>query len=176
MVCRLRVYTAMMQIRMIGLLGLMLVASTAAIPTNTSIKTKVEQPVNLLPERDDSLPASILYYINLHRKSIGMQALQMNNFESGVALQHSKDMAAGKVAFGHDGVESRAKAIGNQLGSMHAFGENVAYGPETAKEVVDTWLKSRPHRENIEGDFTQTGIGCSRDKKGMLYYTEIFTK
>jgi uncharacterized protein YkwD len=125
---------------------------------------------------DDSLTESILYYVNLHRKSLGLPALQLDPFESSVAAQHSKNMATGKTAFGHDGAESRAKAISNQLGSIQAFGENVAFGQESARDLVDKWLQSKPHRENIEGDFTRTGIGWAKDKKGVNYFTELFTK
>jgi len=84
-------------------------------------------------------------------------------------------MASGKVAFGHDGFEKRAKAIQKELGSME-IGENVASGSMTAREVVDGWLNSPGHKKNIEGHFVLTGIGYSRDKKGDIYFTEIFSK
>jgi len=124
----------------------------------------------------DSLEQAILYYVNLDRKSKGLPALQLNSMESSVAARHSRNMASGKTPFGHDGAESRAKEIGKHLGSLEAFGENVAFGQHTARDLVAVWLKSRPHRENIEGDFALTGIGWAKDKNGMTYYTEVFTK
>jgi uncharacterized protein YkwD len=118
----------------------------------------------------------ILYYVNLDRKSKSLDALQINDTESSIALQHSKNMASGKTPFGHEGLESRAKAIRKKIGNLSTAGENVAYGHMTAKEVVDGWLNSPGHRKNIEGDFVLTGIGCATDNKGMMYYTQIFTK
>jgi uncharacterized protein YkwD len=46
----------------------------------------------------------------------------------------------------------------------------------SAKEVVEGWLNSPGHKRNIEGDFTLTGIGVAKNNKGIIYYTQIFTK
>jgi uncharacterized protein YkwD len=58
----------------------------------------------------------------------------------------------------------------------NAWAENVATGQHTAQSAVDTWLKSQGHRENIEGDYNQTGIGITKGKNGSLFFTEIFIK
>jgi uncharacterized protein YkwD len=123
-----------------------------------------------------NMTSAILYYVNLHRKSIGRQLLQLNNFESSLALQHSINMASGKTAFGHDGLQERAKTISRKLGKIAVAAENVASGDMSAKEVVDGWLNSPGHKRNIEGDFTLTGIGVAKNNKGVIYYTQIFTR
>ena len=128
-------------------------------------------PKDVVPSAED-----ILHFVNLHRKSKGLKPLVMNAFESSVALQHSRNMASGKTPFGHKGMDARIKTIGKELGPLSAAGENVAYGSMSAEEVVDGWLHSPGHKRNIEGDFSLTGIACAKDKKGMIYYTEIFTK
>ncbi len=84
-------------------------------------------------------------------------------------------MAEGKTKFGHDGFEKRAKAIQKELGSVEV-GENVAEGQMSAREVVDGWLNSPGHKRNIEGNFTLTGIGYATNKKGNIYFTEIFSR
>ena len=123
-----------------------------------------------------NMETNILYYINLHRQSIGLPPLQINDFESSVAAQHSKNMAAGRTPFGHRGLQLRMNAIERKLGSVTVTAENVAYGQMTAMEVVDGWLHSYGHRRNIEGNFTLTGIGWAKDSKGLIYYTQIFTR
>jgi len=123
----------------------------------------------------DSMETSILQFVNEDRKKHGLSPLMINTLESELALKHSQDMAKGKVKFGHDGFNKRAKAIQKELGSL-AIGENVASGPLTAREVVDGWLKSPGHKKNIEGNFTLTGIGYARDKKGDIYFTQIFSR
>jgi uncharacterized protein YkwD len=118
----------------------------------------------------------IFVLINAHRKSIGLQPLQLSEVESTVAGKHSYNMASGKLPFGHKDLKKRMEIIASQIGYISETGENVAYGQMNAHEVVDGWLKSSGHRKNIEGDFTLTGIGVAKDKKGMVYYTQVFTK
>jgi len=124
----------------------------------------------------DTLGASIFNYVNKDRKAKGLPPLHLNADESAIATRHSRDMASGAVPFGHEGAAAREKAIRSKLGSLLAFGENVAYGQQSAKEVVGNWLLSQQHKENIEGNFTQTGIGWAKDANGVLYFTEIFTR
>jgi len=123
-----------------------------------------------------NMEVNILYYVNLHRRAMGKHPLQINSFESSVAAQHSRNMASGRTPFGHKGLELRMNTIERQIGPLSATAENVAYGQLTAKEVVDSWLQSPGHRRNIEGSFTLTGIGWAKDSKGMIYYTQIFTR
>jgi uncharacterized protein YkwD len=123
----------------------------------------------------DKMETDILQYVNEDRKDQGLPALNMNAMESSLAAKHSQDMASGKVKFGHEGFNSRAKAIQKALGSVE-IGENVASGPMTAREVVDGWLHSPGHKKNIEGNFTLTGIGYAVDKKGEIYFTQIFSR
>jgi len=127
------------------------------------------------PRYATDLETEILQYVNDDRKDHGLVPLQMNTLESNLAWKHSKDMAGGKVKFGHDGFNARAKTIQKTLGST-AIGENVASGPMTAREVVDGWLNSPGHKRNIEGNFTLTGIGYARDNKGDIYFTQIFSR
>ncbi|HEY2649178.1 MAG TPA: CAP domain-containing protein [Puia sp.] len=123
----------------------------------------------------ETMESDILKYVNEDRLAHGLSPLQMNDLESSLAARHSHDMSVGKVKFGHDGFNSRAKAIQKALGSME-IGENVAEGSMTAREVVDGWLHSPGHKKNIEGNFTLTGIGYASDKKGDIYFTQIFSR
>jgi len=118
----------------------------------------------------------ILYYVNLHRRSIGLQNLQLNDVECALAVQHSINMASNKTPFGHSGLNDRAKKIAHEIGKISMVAENVASGDMSAKEVVDGWLHSPGHKRNIETNFTLTGIGVAKNSKGIIYYTQIFTK
>ena len=123
----------------------------------------------------DDLETQIFQYVNEDRKIHNLSPLSLNEMESSLALKHSQNMASGKVQFGHDGFNSRAKTIQKSLGSVEV-GENVASGQETAREIVDGWLNSPGHKKNIEGNFTLTGIGYARNKKGVIYITQIFSR
>lgn len=128
------------------------------------------------PQQGDEMDKEILHYINLARSEKGLNGLELNEYESSVAAEHSRNMASGKTPFGHKGMETRIKKIDKKLGPLSGAAENVAFGMMTAKEVVDGWLNSPGHKKNIEGDFRLTGIGYAKDKDGKLYFTEIFTK
>ena len=66
------------------------------------------------------------------------------------------------------------KSISSQVAGVNATAENVAFGSTSAREVVDNWLKSPDHKENIEGPYTLSGIGIAADRNGALYFTQIF--
>lgn len=125
--------------------------------------------------RVNSMEKEILQYVNDDRKQHDLPPLLMNALESSLASKHSQDMADGKVKFGHDGFNGRAKAIQKAFGSTEV-GENVASGQMTAREVVDGWLNSPGHKKNIEGDFIFTGIGYASNRKGDIYFTQIFSR
>ena len=118
----------------------------------------------------------ILALVNRHRRSIGLNSLQLSVAESRVAARHSFNMASGVVPFGHQDLKKRMELIASQVGYISMTGENVAFGQMDAREVVAGWLNSPGHKRNIEGDFTLTGIGIAKDSKGMIYYTQIFTR
>jgi uncharacterized protein YkwD len=118
--------------------------------------------------------ADILKYVNEHRRSIGLNALTMNDVICKEAETHSKNMASGRVPFSHNGFDGRTSRIKAKLKNVNAWAENVAFGPATARDVVDLWLNSPGHRKNIEGSYNLTGIGIAQGKDGTLYYTQIF--
>jgi len=119
---------------------------------------------------------AILYYINQHRKSLGLVPLKFTEVASIQALKHSEDMAERRTGFGHEGFEERIKKISQKLGRIPAAAENVAYGKLTAKEVVNGWLHSPGHKKNIEGNYTLTGIGVSKNSSDVLFFTQLFLR
>lgn len=55
-------------------------------------------------------------------------------------------------------------------------GENLAMGQRTPAEVVQDWMGSQGHRDNIlTGEFNYMGVGVAMDPNGMLYWTQFFT-
>jgi uncharacterized protein YkwD len=130
--------------------------------------------VSFSPAANSSLVNDVLTQTNDFRKSQGLSPLIMNPELNKIAQQHSEDMASGRVAFGHDGFGDRQTKASEDIQGMHAFAENVAYGVNTAKEVVTLWENSPGHRRNMLGNYKYIGIGIAKDSKGQFYYTEIF--
>src|SRR5690606_7053144 len=93
----------------------------------------------------------ILQLINKHRLGKKLAVLSMNEAISASAFSHSKNMAEGKVPFSHDGFNERVGELRKQITGVNSWAENVAFGQMSANEVVEGWLKSPGHRQNIEG-------------------------
>jgi uncharacterized protein YkwD len=69
-------------------------------------------------------------------------------------------------------LSDRARRVGYSYGRI---AENVALGYPSADAVVEGWMSSEGHRENIlERDVTETGIAVARSKAGGLYYCQVF--
>ena len=119
--------------------------------------------------------ADILYLINEHRLSIDLNILTFNETIWKEAQIHSDNMAEGSVDFGHDGFTERTDKIYETLPG-DASAENVAMGYETAEDVIAGWLNSSGHRNNIEGDYSHTGLSAIKNSEGVYYYTQIFIK
>jgi len=121
-----------------------------------------------------SMADDVLKYVNEYRRKKGLSPLVMNNIMNAEALKHSQNMASRRTSFGHNGFDGRSNRISSAISGISEVGENVSMGSTSAKEVVDNWLRSAVHRENIEGHYKITGIGIAADKRGILYFTQIF--
>ena len=151
--------------------------SSTAKPTTTEKKVIVtpSTPIvdaNLAPgmERD------VLTLVNDYRKSKKLPPLQTNAAIEYQARRHSMDMGTHRIPFGHQGLSFRMKYIIEKVQGVTQVGENVAYGNFSAKAVVNGWIKSPDHRQNMEGNFKYTGIGVTRNMQNQLYFTQIFAK
>jgi uncharacterized protein YkwD len=160
---------------LIILFAALLQACTSTQPAKKAASKPL--PSASAPETSSIAPAverDVLFYINKHRESKGLSALEFNAVVANLARNHSTDMASKRVAFGHQGLTARTKIITSKITSVNAVSENVARGQITAQQAVNLWLKSPGHRKNIEGNYKYTGIGVARDRKSELYFTQIF--
>lgn len=120
----------------------------------------------------------ILRMINKERQKYGLGALVNWDILAYYAKEHSMKMATGKVAFGHQGFDGRAKAV-QKHASCHSVGENVAYCYQVNDPLqtsVDLWMKSPDHCDNILGDYCESGVGIVYNKDGYCYITQLFSK
>lgn len=151
-------------------------AGVACIETKQTQVAGVSTTADERDARIVAMESDVLTLINKYRRGKGMSTLVMNNVVSEEARKHSQNMASGKVPFSHDGFNTRSKTITTKLPTTKSVAENVAYGQRSAQEVVTDWIKSPGHKMNIEGNYTQTGIGIVADSKGVLYYTQMFIR
>lgn len=98
-------------------------------------------------------------------------ALTWNDLLEKAALIHATDMSEKKY-FAHTGSDGRGSGerILNAGYNWKFFGENIALGYKTEKEVVDGWLSSPGHCKNIMNkNFTEMGAARAGD-----YWTQDF--
>ena len=93
------------------------------------------------------------------------------------ATGHARDMARKKYFEhrGSDGSQPKDRVI--RAGYQPRLtGENIAYGPESAEEVVAGWLASPGHCANImDSRFQSIGIGLAIGRKrGEIYWVQNF--
>jgi uncharacterized protein YkwD len=96
---------------------------------------------------------------------------------AGVAYGHATDMAQHNY-FEHEDLAGhspadRVRAVGYR---EKLVGENIAYGPETTEEVVQGWLDSPGHCENImDPRFAQMGIAAAAGQatRHGLYWVQV---
>ena len=115
--------------------------------------------------------------VNNHREKLGLQTLEYSPGMSAIIEKHAKNMALGKVAFGHSGSATRCNRAEKVLGGGNLCGEIVAWGQKDAKKAFQAWLNSKGHRAIIEnGRYNQTGFGFYKNKAGRIYWAQIFVE
>ena len=156
-----------------------------------SVKKSLDVPVNLIPEPQSTSnqpidnqsdyrfdndssgqpaldEAQVLILINQVRVSKGLSALVRDTYLDELAREHCRDMMA-KNVISHDGFDARVDMVRNTMGA-HCIGENVAQGYDTSDSLVNAWLNSEGHKENIMNPlFGRTGVGIVGD-----FATQIF--
>ena len=105
-----------------------------------------------------NLEKDILNYTNQYRRAQGKPELRSAPVLDEQAARHSSNMAGGKTPFGHNGFKDRVNAASKDIGRISAAAENVAYGDMDAREVVDGWIKSKPHRKNMLGEIGRAHV------------------
>jgi uncharacterized protein YkwD len=159
-----------------GLCGLL--AGLAAAPALAT--------VTVAHARHDAVLERVYELVNrarAHPRSCGRTAfpaappLSASRALARAAEDHARDMAIHRF-FDHtggDGSPPKVRVMRRGY-APRLTGENIAYGPESAEEVVAGWLHSSGHCENImDTRFRDTGIGFALDRtSGAVYWVQDF--
>jgi uncharacterized protein YkwD len=135
------------------------IASCATKPPQTSNAAGADQTAAALP------------LVNALRAKNGLPALSIDPAATAAALYQAKRMASLKkmshlIGFGDD-FGRRVKASGVKLPAA----ENIAEGQQTVDAVVNAWIHSPHHLENMLGKYTGLGVAIARDpSSGNLPY------
>jgi uncharacterized protein YkwD len=128
--------------------------------------------------RRDGLARLVVRLVNDHRQRAGLHRLRIVPSLTRSAIWKARHMAR-FYYFGHSdpappltrGVPQRLAACGFAGGGS----ENIAFGYETAEQVVAAWLRSPGHRRNIESsDWRYMGVGAAESHRGGKFWTQNF--
>lgn len=136
----------------------------------------------------DALERGAVEMVNGYRESEGLAPLRHDRALTRLARDHAAEMASGRIGLGHGGLPGRAWVATDILrlqrlvdeGELVAVGENVAWNDAPPSKVVQTallgWLRSPPHRANLEGCYDRTGVGAVPDPAGGYYLVQLFVE
>lgn len=146
--------------------------SLVGCSTDEPIETTPESSINVNTKTYSNLERSVMDLVNNHRVSLGLTRLSPLDIISTEAKNHNDHMIAYDEVC-HDFFFNRQNALINNVNAT-SVGENVAYGYSSAQAVLNAWLNSDAHKQNMEGDYSHFGISVLTDDEGKNYFTNIF--
>ena len=116
-----------------------------------------------------SIRSGVLDLVNQERRKRTLPMMKQNSLLDLAAQHHAEDMAK-RGFFSHQtpdgrGPEDRIRATGYfakpcECSYNFSYGENIAKGQKTPRDVMKAWMNSKIHRENIlKPDFNELGVG-----------------
>lgn len=112
----------------------------------------------------------ILSAVNAERANYGLQPLVYNGLLTRAARGHVSDMVSNNI-FSHTGSDGSSSAVrARQVGYQYCIvGENISMGHTSIQAVMQGWMASKGHRDNIlNRKFDEIGIGIGA---GARYVT-----
>jgi uncharacterized protein YkwD len=133
------------------------------------IPPKPPAPVPPKPSIDPII-VELLNEHNEYRKLYGQPELKLNDKLVAAAQKHAQWMHNNNH-MSHTGARrsSHADRIQQEGYSAQSTAENVAWGQQSVDEVLDSWMHSRGHRNNILSSNTECGFGMAGN-----YWCSVF--
>jgi len=145
-------------------------------PTNANnqqVEAPAKTPSTNVSQSVSEFEKQVVDLTNAERTKAGLKPLQISNPLMDVAQEKSEDMAKNNY-FSHTSPTygspfDQIKAAGI---SYRSAGENIAQGQKTPQQVVQAWMESPGHRQNImNANYTHIGVGFVEDGN---YWTQQF--
>lgn len=159
---------------------LLIILAIAAFVGIIKYTSKPKNPVPTISNQKDieyqysEIELETLKLINNYRIGVQLKELLPLNYISYKSQEHTNYMISTNLV-NHNDFVSRSENLTSILGAK-TVGENVAYNYSKAQSVVNAWLNSPTHKENIVGDYTHFGISIRTNPDGKNYFTNIFIK
>jgi uncharacterized protein YkwD len=118
----------------------------------------------------------VLTLINQNRRRGGCDDLTLDRRLIEAAFGHASEMARHRY-FAHESLngEGAGDRVQDAGYKWSRYGENIARGVDSPAEVVDGWMHSPEHRENImDCRLHQMGIGIAFSGDSETYWVQDF--
>jgi uncharacterized protein YkwD len=121
----------------------------------------------------------VVALVNAHRAAVGRGPLSKSSSLERAAEWKSLHMGHYRYMQHSDPAPPLARSVGDRLAACgyagSGYGENIAYGFQSAESVMQGWLSSPGHRANIESAaYTAIGVGAARGSSGTMTWTQNF--
>ena len=134
------------------------------------------QPPAPAPAPAPAALREIIDRTNAERAAVGLPALSVDQRLMNAAQAHSADQAA-RETMSHTGGDGSkpAQRVERAGYDWRSVAENVAMGYPDAASVMEGWMDSPGHRDNIlRSSVTQIGVGLAYSPSGAPYWTQVF--
>lgn len=149
--------------------------STKEIITERETTNKTTTVITGLNEFDaESYINEVIRLVNVERNSIGVSSLIRNEDLCNIASMRAIEIVEKFSHTRQNGAD--CFTIFDEYGFLlnGYAGENLAKGHRTPQEVVNGWMNSEGHKQNIlSSNFKEIGIGIVKNN-GIIYWTQIF--
>lgn len=144
-------------------------------------KPETEKPGNSGGSNQGNIGAyqqQVVDLVNKERAAVGLPALKVNNKLASVAEKKAEDMRD-RNYFSHT-----SPTYGSPFDMMRQFGvsyssagENIAKGQKSPQSVMNGWMNSQGHKDNIlNSSYTEIGVGYVTDSNGNTYWVQMFIR
>ena len=160
--------------KLLPLMAIVVLLGFTSCSTDSAAEDQINSIEVPIPPQAKQIEIEIMEIINAHRITQGLTPLQDHGTVKAVAFTHT-DYMIEEDNVSHDNFFLRKQSL-QANANANIVTENVAYGFSSAESVVNAWLNSPSHKENIEGDYTDFDISAEQNNEGRWYFTNIFIK
>lgn len=151
-----------------------------AVEISQEILKNVINDQNIESDNKNKEINEVLKLVNKERTAAGLKSLTLDNSVCKAAQKRAVEIST-KNNFSHTRPDGRSceTVLDDMKISYSHWGENLAVGQTTPKEVVDAWMNSEGHRKNIlNPNFTKIGIGYYYNSSTQYKYhwSQMFIK
>ncbi|KGR76524.1 hypothetical protein CD33_06540 [Ureibacillus sinduriensis BLB-1 = JCM 15800] len=122
--------------------------------------------------------AKVVQLVNEEREKQGLSKLQYDSKLAQLAVVKGNDMLKRKYFEHYSPFYGYAWDMAGIFDySFTIIGENLARNSTSPEAVVQAWLKSTSHKNNMMNkNYTNTGVACVKSKDGDIYWVQLFSK